>query len=63
MSKLDDILKGDTLGVHDKEELKQQIKDLFLELVGEDELIFTSRSNRRYTNQLRQELRNKVERL
>lgn len=33
MSKLDDVLRGDTLGIHDQVELKQQIKDLFTELV------------------------------
>lgn len=82
MSKLDDLIKGfDTDWYHDgqimgaqpaRDEAKQQIKGLFLELIGEDNEHhkdipvpdpdpFALPSD--YQNQLRRYLRNKVEEL
>ena len=81
MSKLDDILKEhrewmrgirtDRLIGTSNDETKQQIKDLMLELIGEDEVRpesgpqrnGTAQGVRRAGNKVRRELRQKVESL
>lgn len=71
MSKLDDILAfADGINAYDEKQLaKQEIKDLMLELIGEDEntghsaLEVTLNLHPLYHNELRTELRQKVKSL
>lgn len=74
MSRLDDIqffYKGEAITLRHKPEAKQQVKDLFLELIGEDEIRppegpkrnGIEQGLRRTRNKLKAELRKKVNEL
>lgn len=69
MSELDDIFDiYSSFKMTDEQEFKSKIKDLFLEIIGEDELPATSRPiedelARKEHNILRVKLRNKVNEL